>query len=80
MAERSHRRWSCTRSLPTEEMAIDTFIELNPLVNPLSVKGMGEHGMVGSPAAIANALFHATGRRVLDLPITPDKLLSIDGD
>ena len=39
------------------------------------VKGMGELGMVGIPAAIANAVFRATGRRIRDLPITPDKLL-----
>ena len=45
------------------------------IINPLGVKGMGELGMVGIPAAIANAVFHATGRRVRDLPITPDKLL-----
>ena len=45
------------------------------IVNPLGIKGMGELGMVGIPAAIANAVFHATGRRIRDLPITPDKLL-----
>ncbi len=45
------------------------------IVNPLGVKGMGELGMVGIPAAIANAVFHATGKRIRDLPITPDKLL-----
>ena len=44
-------------------------------VNPLGVKGVGEIGTIGSAAAIANAVFHATGRRVRDLPITPDKLL-----
>jgi xanthine dehydrogenase YagR molybdenum-binding subunit len=49
--------------------------EDDPVVNPLGVKGMGELGMVGIPAAIANAVFHATGRRVRELPITPDKLL-----
>ena len=49
--------------------------EEDTVVNPLGVKGMGELGMVGIPAAIANAVFHATGRRVRDLPITPDKLL-----
>ncbi len=49
--------------------------EDDTVVNPLGVKGMGELGMVGIPAAIANAIFHATGRRVRDLPITPDKLL-----
>ncbi|HEV2802297.1 MAG TPA: xanthine dehydrogenase family protein molybdopterin-binding subunit [Pyrinomonadaceae bacterium] len=49
--------------------------EDDKVVNPLGVKGMGELGMVGIPAAIANAVFHATGRRVRDLPITPEKLL-----
>jgi xanthine dehydrogenase YagR molybdenum-binding subunit len=49
--------------------------EDDKIVNPLGVKGMGELGMVGIPAAIANAVFHATGKRVRDLPITPDKLL-----
>jgi xanthine dehydrogenase YagR molybdenum-binding subunit len=50
--------------------------EDDKIVNPLSVKGMGELGMVGIPAAIANAVFHATGKRIRDLPITPDKLIS----
>ena len=49
--------------------------EDDTVVNPLGVKGMGELGTVGIPAAIANAVFHATGRRVRELPITPDKLL-----
>lgn len=49
--------------------------EDDTIVNPLGVKGMGELGMVGIPAAIANAVFHATGKRVRELPITPDKLL-----
>lgn len=49
--------------------------EEDPIVNPLGAKGLGEIGIVGVAAAIANAIFHATGRRVRDLPITPDKLL-----
>ena len=49
--------------------------EEDTVVNALGVKGMGELGMVGIPAAIANAVFHATGRRIRELPITPDKLL-----
>ncbi len=49
--------------------------EDDKIVNPLGVKGMGELGLVGIPAAIANAVYHATGIRVRDLPITPDKLL-----
>jgi xanthine dehydrogenase YagR molybdenum-binding subunit len=44
-------------------------------INPLGVKGLGEVVMVGVPAAIANAVFNATGTRVTDLPITLDKLL-----
>jgi xanthine dehydrogenase YagR molybdenum-binding subunit len=43
--------------------------------NPLGVKGAGELGIVGAAAAVANAVYHATGVRVRDLPITPDKLL-----
>ena len=43
--------------------------------NKLGVKGIGEVGIVGVGAAIANAIFNATGKRVRSLPITPDKLL-----
>jgi xanthine dehydrogenase YagR molybdenum-binding subunit len=42
--------------------------------NPLGIKGIGEIAMVGVAAAIANAVYHATGKRVRDLPITLDKL------
>ena len=44
-------------------------------VNPLGVKGIGELGNVGTAAAVANAVYHATGKRIRDLPITMDKLL-----
>ena len=50
--------------------------EDDPHVNPMGAKGIGEIGIVGTAAAIANAVYHATGRRVRDLPITIDKLLS----
>ncbi len=50
--------------------------EDDKIVNPLGVKGMGELGLVGIPAAIANAVYHATGIRVRELPITPDKLIA----
>jgi xanthine dehydrogenase YagR molybdenum-binding subunit len=58
--------------------AIDViFIEEDdPHVNPAGVKGIGEIAITGSAAAVANAVFHATGVRVRDLPITPEKLLS----
>jgi len=42
--------------------------------NPLGIKGVGEIGIVGVAAAIANAVYHATGKRVRELPITLDKL------
>ena len=44
-------------------------------VNPIGVKGVGEIGVVGTAAAIGNAVYHATGKRIRDLPITLDKLL-----
>jgi CO/xanthine dehydrogenase Mo-binding subunit len=43
--------------------------------NPVGIKGLGEIGIVGVSAAIANAVYHATGRRIRSLPITIDKLL-----
>jgi len=49
--------------------------EPDDIVNPLGIKGLGEIGIVGVAAAIANAVFHATGKRVRDLPITLDKLM-----
>jgi xanthine dehydrogenase YagR molybdenum-binding subunit len=49
--------------------------EDDPHVNDVGAKGLGEIGITGSVAAIGNAVYHATGRRVRDLPITPDKLL-----
>jgi xanthine dehydrogenase YagR molybdenum-binding subunit len=49
--------------------------EPDDIINPLGIKGVGEIGVVGTAAAIANAIYHATGKRVRDLPITPDKIL-----
>ncbi len=49
--------------------------ERDTIVNPLGVKGLGELGIVGTAAAIANAVFHATGVRVRELPITLDKVM-----
>ena len=48
--------------------------EPDDIINPLGIKGLGEIGIVGVAAAIANAVYHATGKRVRDLPITLDKL------
>jgi xanthine dehydrogenase YagR molybdenum-binding subunit len=49
--------------------------EHDPLVNPIGAKGVGEIGIVGTAAAITNAVHHATGIRIRDLPIRPDKLI-----
>ncbi|MGB8587091.1 MAG: xanthine dehydrogenase family protein molybdopterin-binding subunit, partial [Pseudolabrys sp.] len=49
--------------------------EPDSTVNPLGIKGVGEIGIVGVAAAVANAVYHATGKRVRDLPITIDKIL-----
>ncbi|HEX6536476.1 MAG TPA: xanthine dehydrogenase family protein molybdopterin-binding subunit [Gemmatimonadaceae bacterium] len=48
--------------------------EHDPIVNPIGVKGLGEIGITGVAAAIANAVHHATGKRVRELPITVEKL------
>lgn len=57
--------------------AFDTIFvdEHDPHVNPLGVKGIGELALVGVAPAIANAVFHATGKRVRELPINIEKLL-----
>jgi xanthine dehydrogenase YagR molybdenum-binding subunit len=53
-----------------------TFVdEDDPEINPLGAKGIGELGVVGAAPAIANAVFHATGRRIRHLPILPEDLV-----
>ena len=53
------------------------FIDENDIAfNPLGARGIGEIGITGVAAAVANAVYHATGRRIRDLPITLDKLLA----
>jgi xanthine dehydrogenase YagR molybdenum-binding subunit len=44
-------------------------------LDSVGARGVGEIGITGTGAAIANAIYHATGKRVRDLPITPDKLM-----
>ena len=52
------------------------FVEVDDeLVGPLGAKGVGEIGQVGVAAAIVNAVFHATGRRVRELPIAPELVM-----
>jgi xanthine dehydrogenase YagR molybdenum-binding subunit len=49
-------------------------------LNPMGSKGIGEIGIVGAAAAVANAVFHATGTRFRDLPIRPDRVLATLGE
>jgi xanthine dehydrogenase YagR molybdenum-binding subunit len=59
----------------TPELDVDFINEPDPHMPELGARGIGEIGIVGAPAAVANAIFNATGKRVRDLPITPDKLI-----
>lgn len=44
--------------------------------DPLGARGIGEIGITGASAAVANAVYHATGKRIRNAPITPDKLMA----
>jgi xanthine dehydrogenase YagR molybdenum-binding subunit len=57
---------------PIDVVILESFDEY---ASPIGAKGAGEIGIVGAAAAVANAVYHATGVRVRDLPITPDKLM-----
>ena len=58
-----------------EQLDVIFVPEEDTRVNPLGVKGIGEIGIVGMNAAVANAVFHATGKRIRDLPIRIDDLV-----
>jgi xanthine dehydrogenase YagR molybdenum-binding subunit len=49
----------------------------DPVISPVGARGVGEIGITGVAPAIANAVYHATGIRIRDLPITPEKLLGV---
>ena len=78
-----HVRWAATNLgeylVPVNADAPDVTIEFvevtDDVVNPLGVKGVGEIGQVGAAAAIANAVFHATGRRVRELPLAAELVM-----
>jgi xanthine dehydrogenase YagR molybdenum-binding subunit len=57
------------------EVEVILLSEEDPHVNPAGIKGLGELGNVGTAAAVANAVFHATGKRIRQLPIRIEKLL-----
>lgn len=63
-------------NLDTPEMEALFVDEVDPHVNPLGVKGLGEIALVGTAPAIANAIHHATGRRVRTLPIKIEDVLN----
>ncbi|QEC77205.1 xanthine dehydrogenase family protein molybdopterin-binding subunit [Mucilaginibacter ginsenosidivorax] len=47
----------------------------DPVINPMGAKGMAEIALIGMAAAVANAVYNASGKRVRELPITPDKVM-----
>ena len=59
----------------TPPLEIVLLPEQDDEINALGVKGIGDLGNVGAGAAVANAVWHAAGKRVRDFPITLDKLL-----
>ncbi|MEP6900376.1 MAG: xanthine dehydrogenase family protein molybdopterin-binding subunit [Actinomycetota bacterium] len=73
---RSFADYHIPSNLDVGEMETVFINEDDKIVNKLGVKGIGEVSIVGVAAAVANAIFNATGKRVRELPITPDKLLS----
>jgi xanthine dehydrogenase YagR molybdenum-binding subunit len=48
----------------------------DPIINPMGAKGMAEIALIGMAAAVANAVYNASGKRVRELPITPDKVMA----
>lgn len=58
------------------EVRVETIDEHDAVVNPLGAKGLGEIGVVGMAAAVANAVYHATGVRVRKTPILIDDVLA----
>ncbi|MBC6609051.1 xanthine dehydrogenase family protein molybdopterin-binding subunit [Hymenobacter sp. BT188] len=59
----------------TPDMQVEWLNIPDPHISELGARGIGEIGCVGTPAAITNAVFHATGQRLRSLPLTPDKLM-----
>ncbi|RAK62374.1 xanthine dehydrogenase family protein molybdopterin-binding subunit [Hymenobacter edaphi] len=60
----------------TPDMQVEWLGIPDPHISELGARGIGEIGCVGTAAAITNAVFHATGRRLRSLPLTPDKLVN----
>ncbi|CAA9414276.1 MAG: Periplasmic aromatic aldehyde oxidoreductase, molybdenum binding subunit YagR [uncultured Pyrinomonadaceae bacterium] len=62
-------------NLDVTEIDVHFIGKPDPRISPIGARGVGEIGIVGISAAIANAVFNATGKRLRDLPFTPDKLI-----
>ncbi len=58
------------------DIEADWLDEDDPHLNPMGSKGIGEIGIVGTAAAVGNAVHHATGIRFRELPLTPDRVLT----
>ncbi|MFD7920869.1 xanthine dehydrogenase family protein molybdopterin-binding subunit [Streptomyces sp. NPDC059740] len=74
-AERDLAMYHVPVNADVPEIEVHWVEELDADLNPMGSKGIGEIGIVGAAAAVANAVHHATGIRVRTLPITPDVLL-----
>jgi xanthine dehydrogenase YagR molybdenum-binding subunit len=61
--------------IPSSAIDVGFVEEVDQHASPIGGKGIGELGATGIDAAVADAVFHATGRRIRELPITPDKLV-----
>ena len=61
-----------------EEIEVVLMPEEDTRVNPLGAKGIGELGIVGAAAAVANAVHHATGLRIRELPIVPARVIAAE--
>lgn len=61
--------------IPSSGIDVDFIEEVAEHATPISARGIGELGATGVDAAVADAVFHASGKRIRELPITPDKLV-----
>ena len=65
-------------NLDIPEIKVHFIGKPDPHISPIGARGVGEIGTTGAAAAIANAVFNATGKRLRDLPLTPEKLMFVD--
>ncbi|HEX5493193.1 MAG TPA: xanthine dehydrogenase family protein molybdopterin-binding subunit [Mycobacteriales bacterium] len=75
VVNRDFAEYHVATNADVEDVEATWIDECDPHYNPMGAKGIGEIGIVGTAAAIVNAVHHATGIRVRQLPVTPDKLL-----